>query len=113
IEVPGDKTEWTVDRPLKRGAIYEWHITATLSNSRLKSPEINPEPRFQIAPREAVQRCLNEQIRQSILYAQEGLYEQADAVLNAMIQENLDPEITEQATKLRKNMETQHDSSHK
>jgi hypothetical protein len=83
-------TEWTPDRPLKRGQLYEWQVTAKLGGGKSVSAPSPPSPeaKFRVVDQKNADELAHFQeanaeshIVLGILYAQAGLLEQGEREL--------------------------------
>ncbi len=89
-------TSWAVARPLKRGAVYSWYVTAQKEGAEIKSPRPPaPEAKFKIldATRDAELRRVRQtnprsRLALGVLYAQAGLLEEAERELTALVRAN-------------------------
>jgi anti-sigma factor RsiW len=89
-------TMWTVTRPLERGRIYSWHVTARVGDREVVSPvKPAPEARFMTLARAKVNELAAAQnsdagshLTLGILYAQAGLLDDAERELQALLRAN-------------------------
>ena len=85
-------TEWQPDRPLARGRIYNWQVTATIDGKTIHAPTPPaPEARFQVVAQESADRI--EMVRRehptnhvllAALYAKAGDVEDAGKELDQL-----------------------------
>jgi hypothetical protein len=93
---PVTQTTWQAVKPLPRGRIYLWQVTAQVGNQQITAPLAPaPEARFQVLSQTKMQEL--QQARQTVgqshlllgvLYAQAGLLEAAERELRALQREN-------------------------
>ena len=83
--------KWTVDRPLERGRVYSWQITARAGDGEVKSPEA----KFKIldpAVADALARVnkiyAGRRLALGLLYAEAGLLDDAERELKALLVAN-------------------------
>ncbi len=87
---PVEGTSWTPDRPLGRGKLYEWQVTAVGSGEPLKAPQPpEPEARFEVVDEVAAAAIEEAQASSSPLllasrYAAAGLCTEALGELSAL-----------------------------
>jgi len=56
-ELPSERTEWILPRPLKRGDIYLWTVVAVVDGKEIVSPgPSSPEMKFQVLAMSSVQQ---------------------------------------------------------
>lgn len=87
-------TEWRVDAPLARGAVYSWQVTATKGGEQIRSPRPPAGPvKFKVLEDDKLANL--ERARQSrshlalgIAYAQAGLIEEAEREFEALERAN-------------------------
>ena len=87
---------WTTGTPLKRGAVYQWQVTAIKDGQEIKSP-VRPAPdaRFKVLDVAAAndiaaakRQSGNSHLLLGILYANAGLIDDAERELQALVQKN-------------------------
>lgn len=96
-------TTWTVTRPLPRGAVYLWQVTAIKDGTEIKSPvSPAPEARFKVLDRswdEQLRRARrehgNSHLLLGTLYAQAGLIEDAEREFGALLAANPNSSIAQ------------------
>ncbi|MGH9630354.1 MAG: hypothetical protein ACRD7E_18735, partial [Bryobacteraceae bacterium] len=89
-------TKWRVSRPLERGRLYTWQVTARTGAGEVKAPAPDaPEARFRILERanaEEIARAertyAGKHLVMGILYAEAGLLEEAEDQLGALVAAN-------------------------
>lgn len=93
---PTQKTEWTVNAPLKRGTIYQWQVTAIKDAQEIKSP-VRPAPdaKFKVLDAakaseigQAKRKYKNSHLLLGILYANAGLLQEAENEFQALLKQN-------------------------
>lgn len=91
-------TTWTPSRPLKRGEIYVWQVTALRGNTEIRSPvPPAPEARFKVLEADQMKE-LNETSRtysnfhmlMGILYSKLGVLDQAESEFKELLKANPD-----------------------
>lgn len=92
-----DRTLWTTDEPLARGAVYSWQVTATLEDGTEAISPAAPAPqaRFRILDADAHERLTrlekaapNSRLARGVAYAQAGLLDEAEAEFVRLLKEN-------------------------
>lgn len=89
-------TEWTPSRPLPRGMVFRWQVTAIVDGSEVIAPRPPAgEARFRILERDRARRLerARETLARSpltlgVLYAQEGLADEAEREFQLLIEAN-------------------------
>jgi hypothetical protein len=89
-------TEWRVDRPLARGRVYTWQVTARTNGEPVKAPPRDaPEARFGVLEMEKVDELAQARrdyagrhLTLGLLYAHAGLLDDAERELQALIAAN-------------------------
>jgi anti-sigma factor RsiW len=90
------QANWTPDRPLPRGPIYTWQLTARINGQQLRAP-VPPasEARFQVLSQaeaeqleEAQREHANSHLLLGILYARAGALDDAERELTALLAAN-------------------------
>jgi hypothetical protein len=95
------QTEWTPNRPLPRGQIYTWQLTALIKGKQLRAPlPPVPEARFQVlslAEAEQLEKAQSEHANShlllGILYARAGALDDAERELAALLAANPDSKL--------------------
>jgi hypothetical protein len=93
---PTQKTEWTSNAPLKRGAIYQWQVTAIKDGQEIKSPvRPAPEAKFKVLDaaradeiEQAKRKYKNSHLLLGILYANAGLLQEAENEFQVLLKQN-------------------------
>lgn len=93
---PLTQTSWQADRPLPRGRLYLWQVSATVGEQQINAPQAPaPEARFQIltkAKADELQRARREFSQSHLLlgtlYAEAGLLDEAERELRSLQREN-------------------------
>jgi hypothetical protein len=104
------KTEWTAPRPLARGAVYSWQVTAVVEGKEIQSPvPPAPEARFRVLGRnqeESLARAeklhAGSHLTLGVLYSRAGLLSEAEREFRALLAANPDSQA---AKKLLANIE--------
>jgi hypothetical protein len=93
---PLSGTQWTVDTPLARGAVYTWQVTAIKDGQEITSPEAPaPEARFMVldkAQAENIRRAKaayeGSHLTLGTLYARAGLLDDAEREFQLLVRDN-------------------------
>jgi hypothetical protein len=88
--------EWTVNRPLTRGRLYTWQVTARLPGGEVKAPAPQAgEARFRVLQQskadeiaEAERTQAGRHLALAVIYAQAGLLDEAERELTALAAAN-------------------------
>jgi len=94
--------KWTLDRPLLRGRLYQWQVTATKDGEEIKSPvRPAPEAKFLIADsshfaeiERARRSAGNSHLILGIVYANAGLLDEAQREFQTLLNSNQNSDIT-------------------
>ena len=83
--------KWTVDRPLERGRVYTWQITARAVDGEVKSPEakfkvLDPAAAGALARVKKI--YAGRRLAMGLLYAEAGLLDDAERELKALVVAN-------------------------
>jgi hypothetical protein len=86
-------TEWTIPRPLQRGTVYSWQVTALKDGNEITSPTPPaPEAKFKVleqAKADEIERAKQtsgfSHLVLGILYAQGGLLDEAEREFVALL----------------------------
>jgi putative zinc finger protein len=89
-------TEWTLPRPLKRGVVYTWEVAATKDGKEIVSPSPpQPPARFKVLEHAkldelelAKQTYPDSHLVLGVLYAQDGLFEDAEREFKSLLDAN-------------------------
>jgi hypothetical protein len=95
------QTDWTPNRPLSRGQIYTWQLTALIKGKQIREPlPPAPEARFQVlsqAEAEQLEKAQSEHtdshLLLGILYARAGALDDAERELTALLAANPDSKL--------------------
>jgi anti-sigma factor RsiW len=101
------ETEWTVAPPLARGRVYSWEVAAYNARGARVEPEGRPKPRFRVLGKDAARRYLDAQLKLAVLYAQDGLYDEAEAALREVLEAGPDSARAQKARRLLDSLERQ------
>lgn len=107
---PVNRTEWTATRPLTRGTLYLWQVTAMVNGKEIQAPAPPaPEARFRVLSRaqaESLQRgeklYAGSHLMLGLLYSGAGLLDEAEREFRALLSANPDSQA---AQRLLKNIE--------
>jgi hypothetical protein len=94
-------TKWTVDRPLKRGRVYAWQVTARTENGEVKAPALNaPEAKFRVLEQakanelaRAEEAYAGRHLTLGLLYARAGLLDEAEREFQALVKANPESDV--------------------
>ena len=93
-------TEWTPAAPLPAGAVYAWQVTARTDGGEVTAPAPPaPEARFAVLPEAraaALERAVAGQpsrLARAVLYAREGVADEAERELAALAEANPSSEV--------------------
>ena len=93
-------TTWIPPRSLMRNQVYLWQVIATKDGQEIKAPVAPaPEARFKIldqAKAEEIAVARNSSLVSGLLYAQAGLYDEAERELKKLVKENPQNAIAKQ-----------------
>jgi hypothetical protein len=92
------RTEWTAPRPLARGAVYSWQVTALVEGKEIQSPvPPAPEARFRVLGRtqedgltRAEKLYAGSHLTLGVLYSRAGLLDEAEREFRALLAANPD-----------------------
>jgi hypothetical protein len=95
------KTEWKSPTALRRGEIYNWVVTAYLSDKKVSSPvPPAPEARFKVLAadqyqelQQAKQNLAQSHLLSGLAYAQLGLLDESERELQQLVGENPDSKV--------------------
>jgi hypothetical protein len=107
---PVNKTEWTATRPLTRGTLYLWQVTATVGGKEIQAPAPPaPEARFRVLSRAQTESLTRGEklyagshLMLGLLYSRAGLLDEAEREFRALVSANPDSQA---AQRLLKNIE--------
>jgi hypothetical protein len=92
---PLSTTSWQLPEALKRGVIYTWEVTATKDKEEVFAPEPPVRPaRFKVLEQSRAEelkqarRAYNSHLLLGTLYAQAGLFDEAEREFKALLREN-------------------------
>ena len=92
---------WATEHPLKRGGVYGWQVKAIKEGQEFKSPRPPaPQAKFRILDQakaneltQARQAYASSHLALGLLYAQDGMLEEAEREFRALVKANPDSEI--------------------
>lgn len=94
-ELPSTLTAWTLPKPLARGVVYTWVVTAVVDSREVIAPSASePEMRFKIADEatlreiNALQKDNRSHLALGILYARAGMIAEAERELQILVKQN-------------------------
>ncbi len=94
-------TEWQVNAPLRRGAVYRWQVTATANGEEIKSPaRPAPDAKFKVLDAGMARKLDDARAKHGqshlllgLLYAEAGLLEDATREFRILVQKNPDSAV--------------------
>lgn len=98
-ELPSERTEWILSKPLKRSEIYAWTVVAVVDGKEIVSPgPSSPEIKFQVLPLSSL-RELN-QIKKTrshlalgIFYSEVGMIDAAEREFQELVRLNPNADV--------------------
>ncbi len=93
-ELPAERTEWLLPKPLKRGEIYVWTVVAVVDGKEIASPgSFAPEMKFQILSARNLQQLTQlkktgSNLALGVFYSREGMIPGAEREFQALVREN-------------------------
>jgi hypothetical protein len=92
-ELPATTTEWRPERPLKRGMIYTWLVSAVRDGVEVRTAASPSEMKFKVLAEEKVKEL--ERLSRSrshlalgVFYAREGMLTEAEREFHMLVKEN-------------------------
>jgi hypothetical protein len=73
---------WTLDRPLGRGRVYTWQVTARTEGAEVRAPAPNQEAKFKVLEH------AGSRLAMGLLYAEAGLLDEAAREFRALVAAN-------------------------
>lgn len=93
-------TQWTPAKPLKRGIVYMWIVTATVNGEEITAPASSEaEMRFRVLGKKemselaTLKRQVQSHLALGIFYAREGMVAEAERELQLLAKDNPDSPI--------------------
>jgi len=93
-ELPSERTEWLLPKPLKRGEIYVWTVVAVVDGKEIASPGPSaPEMKFQVLSARNLQQLTQlkktgSNLALGVFYSREGMIPGAEREFQALVREN-------------------------
>ena len=93
-ELPAERTEWLLPKPLKRGEIYVWTVVAVVDGKEIASPGSSaPEMKFQVLSTRNLQQLTQlkktgSNLALGVFYSREGMIAGAEREFQALVREN-------------------------
>jgi hypothetical protein len=93
-ELPSERTEWLLPKPLKRGEIYVWTVVAVVDGKEISSPGPSaPKMRFQVLSDRNLQQLTQlkktgSNLALGVFYSREGMIPGAEGEFQALVREN-------------------------
>ncbi len=93
-ELPSERTEWLLPKPLKRGETYVWTVVAMVDGKEIASPGPSaPEVKFQVLSERNLQqltqlRKTSSNLALGVFYSHEGMVPGAEREFQALVREN-------------------------
>lgn len=96
-------TEWTLTKPLARGIVYTWVVTAVVNGQEVIAPSASePEMKFKVLDEKTLQeiKALQQRTRShlafGILYARAGMRAEAEREFQMLVKQNPNSSIAQQ-----------------
>ena len=93
-ELPSERTEWLLPKPLKRGEIYLWTVVAVVDGKEIASPGPSaPKMKFQVLSARSLQQLAQlkktgSNLALGVFYSREGMIPGAEREFQALVREN-------------------------
>ena len=93
-ELPSERTEWKLPKPLKRGEIYLWTVVAVVDGKEIVSPGLaSSEMKFHVLSASGLQQLeklkrTRSHLALGVFYAQEGMLSEAESEFQILLREN-------------------------
>jgi hypothetical protein len=102
-ELPSTSTQWTLMKPLARGIVYTWVVTAVVNGQDMITPSASePEMRFKVLDEatlreiNALQQRTRSHLALGILYARAGLRVEAEREFQTLVKQNPNSTVARQ-----------------
>jgi len=93
-------TQWTPAKPLKRGMVYTWIVTATVNGEEITAPAPSEaEMRFKVLGKKemgelaALKKQPSSHLALGIFYAREGMVAEAEREFQSLVKDNPDSSV--------------------
>jgi hypothetical protein len=93
-ELPSERTEWLLPKPLKRGEVYAWTVVAAVDGKEIASPGPSaPKMKFQVLSASNLQQLTRlkktgSNLALGVFYSREGMIPGAEREFEALVHEN-------------------------
>jgi hypothetical protein len=93
-ELPSERTEWLLPKPLKRGEIYVWTVVAVVDGKEIASPGRSAsEMKFQVLSARDLQQLTQlkktgSNLALGVFYSRQGMMPGAEREFQALVREN-------------------------
>jgi hypothetical protein len=100
-----DRTQWTVDRPLKRGEVFTWSVVAVIDGKEIISPgPSSAEMKFKVLSAKSFEqlkkvKTSNSHLALGVLYAREGFHDEAKREFQILLHENPNSDLAKKLLK--------------
>ena len=100
-----DRTQWTVDRPLKRGEVFTWSVVAVIDGKEIISPgPSSPEMKFKVLSAKSFEqlkklKSSNSHLALGVFYAREGFPDEAKREFQILLRENPNSDLAKKLLK--------------
>ncbi len=100
-----DRTNWTVERPLKRGEVFTWSVGAVIDGKEIISPgPSSPEMKFKVLSARSFEqlkklKSSNSHLVLGVFYAREGLHGEAKREFQILLRENPNSDLAKKLLK--------------
>jgi hypothetical protein len=99
-ELPSERTEWILPKPLKRGEIYVWTVVAVVNGKEIVSPGVSsPEMKFQVLPLSSLRELdhlkkTRSRLALGVFYTRLGLIDAAEREFQELVRLNPHDTVT-------------------
>jgi hypothetical protein len=99
-ELPSERTEWTLPKPLRRGEIYAWAVVAVIDGKEILSPGASsPEMKFQVLPLSSLRELdhlkkTRSRLALGVFYTRLGLIDAAEREFQELVRLNPHDTVT-------------------
>src|SRR5262249_47720384 len=100
-----DHTNWTVDRPLKRGEVFTWSVSAVIDGKEIISPgPSSPEMKFKVLSARSFEqlkrlKSFNSHLALGVFYARESFHDKAKREFQILLRENPNSDLAKKLLK--------------
>jgi hypothetical protein len=93
-ELPPERTDWVLPKPLKRGEAYVWTVVAVVDGKEIVSPgPSSPEMKFQVLSTSSLRQMnqlekAHSHLALGVFYAREGMIAEAENEFQILVRDN-------------------------